>query len=40
MPQATATVSEMARTRRTAIERILNMRGTEAPAGEASQVIS
>ncbi len=36
MPQATATVSEMARIRRTAIERILNMRRTEAPGDEGS----
>jgi hypothetical protein len=35
MPQATTTVSEMARISRTAIERILNMRNTEAPRGEA-----
>ena len=36
----TATVSEMARIRRTAIERILNMRRTEAPQGEAPSQIS
>src|SRR3954467_4077567 len=37
MPQAAATVSEMARISRTAIERILNMRRTGAPGARLPQ---